>query len=1163
MTTLTEKIRLPVDQPQRERALDPRKSFIIQAPAGSGKTELLVRRYLKLLAYVDAPEKILAITFTKKATAEMRMRICNALNHRKANGEAEDSKELLALADAARANDAKHNWQILANTRRLKIQTIDSFCNELVRRMPWSARFGAPPDIIEDTTLLYQQSSKMTLDYIEQDSAWASASQQLLKLVDADWNKAQGLLASMLGKRDKWMRVLGGGYLTHDPEKVDHRAHLEQMWQEHIDAELEKTTSIISKISKNLPVTLMELGAFAANNLMEADIDSPITALHNAKKFPPATHQFMEQWRGIADLILTKGGGVRKRITKNQGFPPEEVEQKNRVVALLAKFAAHPEAYEALRIVRLLPPPKFSDEQWSSLAALMQLLCLAAAQLRLLFKEANQTDYIELTQRAEMALGDPQDSNNPSDLALAFDYQIMHLLVDEFQDTSTAHIELLTKLTSGWQYDDGRTLFFVGDPMQSIYRFREAEVGNFLQVWEDKRLGDISVEHIALETNFRSDAELVGWFNSVFQEVMPKYNDKTNSAVRYAKAQPYHKLPAQNENQNPISTQIHPGIARSPKEEADAIATLIEQTQQQQPDQSIAVLGRTRSHLSEIAITLRQRGIAFQAVELEKLNERPATRDLFAITRALVQPADRIAWLSLLRAPWCGMCLADLVKLSGKPNHAKTIEELWADEKLVNTLSKPGQDQLKRLKNSLSTALEKRGRISIRENVESAWLSLHGPATISEFDLDDCQRYLDLLSRMEERQIEINADNLKQESKDLWAQSGSEMKVQLLTIHKAKGLEFDTVVLPRLDGVPRTSDKPLLRWHKFPQQLLIAPLPSSVEQDDPFFQYLAHVEKTHEQNEIRRLLYVACTRACKNLHLFGSATIKASQAKSSAKEDGADEPQFNTPAVASMLALLWSPEPLTPLVKDEYVKVEESRSAEKKNDAVSALSDAEQFQPRPIQKLPSQWSPPALPQAIPVNELAADSLDLDESIEFSWAGEIARLSGTVIHQILQQVDPDNWQQWSKQGIDENHKQQWRNQLVEVGVPQNNLEAALSRVVTAIDGAQNDSRAAWIFSNAHRDIKTEWPLAGLADNKVIHMVIDRSFVDEDGVCWIVDFKSSFHEGADIEKFLNKEQERYQEKMEQYATVVRQLQPREVRLGLYFPALKGWREWAGAE
>lgn len=1118
----------PPDQTQRQHALDPRRSFIVQAPAGSGKTSLLVRRYLALLARVEAPEQILAITFTRKATAEMRERIVHALRQAEAGGGGEgDDAEMRALGEAALANDAKHGWEITANTRRLRIQTIDSLCSELVRRMPWSARFGAAPEIIDDPAPLYRQAAALTLNHIEDGEdgdPLAQACRRLLAWVDADWNRAQSLLAGMLEKRDKWMGVLG----TDTPMQM--RARLEEMWRQVVEQGLRRLAAMIPPTQQ---AEIMKLGAFAAENLLADGESSPLAALHEAANFPEADHRHLDQWHAIAALLLTGTGGLRKRVDKRHGFPAGagDKARKTQMTNLLAWCAQQPALEEALGEVRLLPPAQFSDAQWETTAALLQLLRLAAGELQLLFKARNQADFIELTQRAELALG---DADAPSDLALTFDYELSHLLVDEFQDTSSAHIGLLEKLTEGWQPDDGRTLFFVGDPMQSIYRFRGAEVGNFLNARQDG-LGDISLEAVSLSANFRSAPPLVAWFNRTFEMVLPEEDDLINSAVRYTPAH------AAGRDQAACEVHVHPAIKRAAEteSEAEAVATCVAQALAHDADQSIAVLGRVRAHLRPIATALRRRGIPFQAVDLVKLNDRPAIRDLTALTRALVQPADRVAWLSLLRAPWCGLALADITALVGD-DHAATLVELWEDEERVSDLSEEGRARLGRLTESLAAALHRRGRIGLRQNVEAAWLSLGGPATVGSSDLDDCRRYLDLLDQLESQQIEITPDNLRRAGEDLWARGGDgSERVQLLSIHKAKGLEFDSVILPSLQRRPRGEERTLLRWRALPEQLLIAPLPPSTDRDDPLYRYLEHLDKHQARHELGRLLYVACTRARKNLHLFGTVAVKA------AKSDEAAEP-----ASTSLLALLW------PQVWDSF---DEIAAAADEDDDAAGESEPVQSRPppRPLHRLPLAWTPPELPQNIAT---ATTAPDVSDSIEFNWVGETARIVGIVIHRILQQVDEIGWENWQRRRADESQRAQWRTQLRENGIAEPDLAAALERVEDAVDKARRDSRAAWLFSAAHRDIRREWPLAGWVDGRVVRIVVDRSFIDENGVRWIVDFKSSHHQGAGLDEFLDEEQARHREQLSRYATIVGQLQPGEIRLGLYFPALQGWREWA---
>ena len=162
------------DQAQRDAALDPTRSFIVQAPAGSGKTTLLVDRYLKLLSIVKRPEEILAITFTRKAAAEMRKRVLEKLPN---------------------AAEIAH---------RLRILTIDAFCASLTRQVPVLARFGAQPASVEDAFDLYRESAVATLRDLENPNVT-----RLLSHLDNNVAAAAALLASMLAKRDQWLRNAG------------------------------------------------------------------------------------------------------------------------------------------------------------------------------------------------------------------------------------------------------------------------------------------------------------------------------------------------------------------------------------------------------------------------------------------------------------------------------------------------------------------------------------------------------------------------------------------------------------------------------------------------------------------------------------------------------------------------------------------------------------------------------------------------------------------------------------------------------------------------------------------------------------------------------------------------------------------------------------------
>src|SRR6202451_4095338 len=196
---------------------------------------------------------------------------------------------------------------------------------------------------------------------------------------------------------------------------------------------------------------------------------------------------------------------------------------------LLHQLDRAPNACRILAQIRVLPAPAYSDEQWARVREVAQVLVLAAAQLDQVFREQGAADFPAVSLAALRALG-PADA--PTDLALRLDYRLQHILVDEFQDTSSAQLELVRLLTGGWQQGDGRSVFCVGDPMQSIYGFRQAEVRAFLELAEEG-IGELRFEVQRLRDNFRSAAAVVDWINACFSRILPRVDDRDRGAIAF------------------------------------------------------------------------------------------------------------------------------------------------------------------------------------------------------------------------------------------------------------------------------------------------------------------------------------------------------------------------------------------------------------------------------------------------------------------------------------------------------------------------------------------------------------------------------------------------------------------------------------------------------
>jgi len=1130
------------DQAGRQRALDPQYSFIVQAPAGSGKTGLLTQRFLVLLATVNDPEEIVAITFTRKAASEMKHRILQAL--RKADEEAElpadpYQRQLRKLAKRVLAHDQARGWRLLQNPSRLRIQTIDSLCAWLVERMPVSSRQGALSSVAENADELYLEAARLTIGALEEESEWAVAIEHLISHLDNRLDRLQRLIADMLARRDLWLR-----HVVDAADSADMREHLEL-------ALADRVTAVLGELAESSPAgcreEIIELMQFAATNLTEAGQGASISG------WPGKELEDRPAWAKIADFLLTQEGNWRKQVTKANGFPaPSSVrdtemkerltEMKQRMAELLSSLQEEEAFRQRLLSFGQLPPECYTNEEWETLQALFSLLKVAAGYLLLVFRQHGQVDFTEIAMAAVRALGEPE---MPTDLALALDYRIRHILVDEFQDTSSSQAELLQRLTVGWQAGDGRTLFLVGDPMQSIYRFRQAEVGLFLDIRDRGYFGRIQMEFLRLSVNFRSRKEIVDWVNRYFSQILPDTDDVGTGAVSYVDSVAFHAAYGEK------AVKVYPCLQQDNQAEAEQVVAIVRQASTVQPDGKIAVLVRNRSHLANIITRFRREGLSFQAVEIEQLAQRTVIRDLMALTRALVHPADRIAWLSLLRAPFCGFSLQDLYTVANTLPEQVLIDSLRACAGTgsdSDVLSEEGRLRVNRVLPILERALMLCDRMSLRRSVEGTWISLGGPACVQdETDLADAEVYFQLLEDFDVAGYRPDIQELDEQLIRLFALPDvtADDSLQLMTLHKAKGLEFDTVILPGLGKSSRRDQEKLLNWLEYSGQsqhteLLCAPISAPGDEKNRISAYILSEEKKRAALEEARLLYVAVTRAKHSLHLLGHLKID-----SAAQKDSVLKPLENT-----LLAKLWPA-----VAADFQARLSETGAV----DLPEPDTDTDLQLTSRICLAPA-WQPPSLPVTVAATlRMGVDAIT-DDPIDFDWAGEPARLIGVVVHRLLHRIGMAGIENIHQQDL-ERFELAGRSLLVQSGIAPQYLEVAVRQVASALRiMCVEDETGRWILSNQHQDARCEWALSVMLDRSTTSVsIIDRTFVDAEGVRWIIDYKTGSHIGGGIEEFLDREQSRYQPQLERYAEVLQRMESCPVHLAIYFPLLGKWREW----
>ena len=1106
---------LESDAKNRLTALD-LTSFIVEAPAGAGKTELLTQRYLRLLQTVNAPEEIIAITFTNKAAAEMRLRILDSLIRASNQDKPTEPHKLITyeLSLKALQHGQSKAWQLIENPSRLRIFTIDSLCAHLARQMPLMSRFGSQPRVTDDAGALYAQAAEKTLALLE-DATHNGVVKDALRYVDNDANQLKNLLIKMLEKRDQWLH-----HAQHEVDAEQLQTTLRYLVEQELDA-------IAWVFNSRIQYDLMPLARFAASQL---PCEHPIALLRDWESALPTHADALPMWLAACELVLTKDDKIRARVDKNTGFPAECKDEKASFNAFLAGLETEGNFAECLAKTRTLPAVSSNLQGWQIITTLSKLLNLAVAELWLVFQRAGEVDFVEIAYRATHALSD--NFGEPTELALKLDYQIQHLLVDEFQDTSPSQIKLLEQLTLGWQAGDGRTLFTVGDPMQSIYRFRKANVGLFIEA-ANHGIGDIQLEKLQLYRNNRSCPAVVDWINQTFAPVFPASDAVTQGAIQYR------PFIATKPDAIQAGVEVHPIVssadessAMASQREAEAVIKVIQRERAANPDKKIAVLVRAKKHLAPLVMKLRRHHpeIAFQAVEIEALEGRQIVQDLLSLTHALHHRANRVHWLGLLRAPWCGLTLHDLHALAGQDHHS-SVWTLMQNDEIVNGLSADGQVRLCHVREIFAEAFATQGRMNVSRWVRGVWLMLNGTACLWEqSDVIDVQAFFACLDNLD-RSNQFSPERMQTEITKLFATPDSHGEhLQMMTIHKSKGLEFDTVILPGLGASAggNHGDKPLVLWeevlvnphHDHAQyELLAAPfIPKGARDKDKVsaYDYLESREKARDANEDARVLYVAATRAERQLHLVGIANQNAK---------GEIIPTKN-----SYLDLLW------PALSAMY------ESAEPPRQQASLEDNIANFTPRLV-----RLKQPQVPVILQVKNAVAATSQNNFSSQQNLAQSLDADIGTLAHRYMEMIAQQGLTAWSIARI-ASLKPAMQHWLRQRGHAETMAVNASQQVQNLLKVTLESENGQWLLKPRG---EAELAITTLQNGEVKNYIVDRTFI-EANTRWIIDYKTIDLAPNLPESTLKSTAKNYQDQLKNYATLFAD-ESKQVKCAVFFMAI----------
>ena len=1119
----------PQDQEARDGALDPRKSFHLEAPAGSGKTAVLLARFLTLLSQVnDSPREILTLTFTRKAAGEFRERAMAYFRGPEDLGAnfPPHEQQLYDLAREAFRHLDQKNMALpyLSVPERLPVNTFHGFCTQLLKAAPHEAGVPLEFQLLEGDREAEWQKQEALEELRrrlnarpEADPVRQALVRRLVRL-NNNWPRLAGELRNLLSRRDtlKDFLALAQGSMAAEDYAALMEKHLART-----------VTHILKPLAEGLAGT--ELGRRWPQFLAAMQKNGAPLGTAPPEQPPEASILDLPLWQGLAEVLLTKAGSLRKKLPGGLagGDWPGALSE------LPSDFLAR------LQYCRTLPRELFSLQEVGALHDLILLLNAAWDVYYELCRKLRVLDFIAVEEAALRLL----DVESPGELLLRLDWRLRHVLVDEFQDTSDNQKELLCRLLSGWTAGDGRTLTVVGDPKQSIYGWRQARLHLFLEsreglTCEGRRT--LPLTPLSLTTNFRATPTLITWVNRVVGGTVMADPRMTGGLI-FTEA---HPAPAREGGESPcLALFAHEDKDEARTREARWLAPRITEALADLPaGKHLALLLFARTHLATYLSALQEAGLVPRVREGLKLTDSRVVQHLHNLARALVRPQDEVAWAALLTGPWIEPDLASLAACAQAPGTVWP-EKLSAFAALPS--SPPAGVQLARW---LLTARERVGREFLSATLErflteaGAWTGV--AAWEGALGVASARSYLKLLAESEAGLPEttfLKADFALQGSYQPSDPRAEDSPVEVLTVHGAKGLEFHTVFLPYLDWQPLKMEGnqpapflleeiPGTRAHV----LGLAP-PAWQRALDSSYRLVGDLKKERMLAEARRVFYVAVTRAQSRLYLSGVLPAR----QGSWAPPPQDSPlswlwqHYRPGELLSGDPQLWPDPPLRVEIFPEPGRV-------------CRVPVESPPPPEPWEFIPE---PPPYSLTFPSRAAAGDGVE-EVMAAGGPAGDLdnlaARARGEVTHRLMQS-------QARGKGLP--REQGVAAALVGLGVPRKMAHSLAPEILAEVTACLQDPFLAALFNP--ESAVSEW---GLEDQPAAG-VIRRGRLDllafDGRNFWLVDFKTSRPPaGESWDDFLFKEQEKYRPQLLAYREMTARVKglssPGDIRLALYFTA-----------
>jgi ATP-dependent helicase/nuclease subunit A len=832
--------------PNQRIAIERPGHLLVEAGAGSGKTRVLVERYLQLLlaeaghtSATIAVERILAITFTEKAAREMRERVRETIEQR---------------ARAAGLSDRAFWEELLAVVEAARVGTIHSFCADLLRAQP--AETGIDPHfgILDEV-----QAGLLIDESIDETLRAAVADPQTSELL-AEFapDELRALLSGLLRGGGETRAAIAA--TAEDPDR------LVSDWYAQIDSVRRRAWSDL-----------------------QADPDWVAAAdllLARAATAPP-NDKLSEQVRAVATWLQGLTGAapadfrpideIRLNVGSKKAWGAAELDDVRAALRSLR------ESYRRERVIfDVVPDPDLDLRMARAISAVRRLFQQADRAYRQRKSRIDMLDFDDLERRARELL-----EQHP-ELRRRWHAELRTVLVDEFQDTNDDQRAIVYAL-AGLALNESTTavarpdLFVVGDGKQSIYRFRGADVSVFRRVRSD--LEERQVVPVSLNTSFRSNPTLLAWINRLSAALFARPHELQPfefpfEALESARAAPDHRhcvewhIIAEHESVEALRMREAQVVVQRIKALAEDRAGRIVydplQRRWRAPGYGeIALLFQASTSFEIFEEALRNAGIPFLTTAGRGYYGRKEVQDLMHLLRVLDDPNDDLALVGLLRSPMFAIDDATILDLR-RANRYSLRDALIAVDPV-------GDTPLQRAWRLLDELFGLRGRLSVVELLRTALAQSGYLATISGLN-DGARRRANVEKLLAAARLagsrglrafsEYLDQLLRTETREGEAPLEADDSVRLMTVHRSKGLEFPVVLLPDLG---RRAPPLNARWlARRAYGVVLQTRAAADESQLPAGMLIARrIEAAMERAERERLLYVGLTRAKDYLILSG------------------------------------------------------------------------------------------------------------------------------------------------------------------------------------------------------------------------------------------------------------------------------------------------------